>query len=382
MLDLVGKRYLWFAISALVILPGLFSLLWHGLDAGIDFTGGTSWEFQTTRPPQTEPIKNILAAHGFDDSVVQISNGDTVLIRMKELKEGSAEKDAILADISKEYGDIKPNTEQLSTVGPSVGAAIRNRAVIAIILASIGVLLYIAYAFRNTNNPALYGICAIVAMLHDVLVVLGIFSILGWIHGVEIDALFVTAILTVIGFSVHDTIVVFDRIRENLARHIAPTFEETVNYSVVQTMVRSLNTSVTVTLTLLALYLFGGESTRWFVLALLIGVVSGTYSSIFNASQLLVAWDTGEIEALLQPGLATPAQRWSAREGGVNDCVDDVDGHPAAPRGPTRSRHRGRHVGHDCRLPAGAAWLSRHALGARHPTRRAGRGLSRGRQRP
>jgi preprotein translocase subunit SecF len=296
MLDLVGKRYLWFLISALVILPGLVSLAWHGLDAGIDFTGGTSWEFQTSSAPQTEPIKAILAAHGFDDSVVQISNGDTVLIRMKELKEGSAEKTAILNDIQAKYGEIKPNTEQLSTVGPSVGAEIRNRAIFAIILASIGVLLYIAYAFRNTNNPALYGICAIVAMLHDVLVVLGVFSILGWIHGVEIDALFVTAILTVIGFSVHDTIVVFDRIRENLARHIAPTFEETVNYSVVQTMVRSLNTSVTVTLTLLALYLFGGESTRWFVLALLIGVVSGTYSSIFNASQLLVAWDTGEIK--------------------------------------------------------------------------------------
>jgi len=187
---------------------------------------------------------------------------------------------------------------QIETVGPTVGNEIRNRAVVAVFLASIGILLYIAYAFRNTQNPVLYGICALAAMLHDVAVVVGVFSILGWVHGVEVDALFVTALLTVIGFSVHDTIVVFDRIRENLQRKVSPSFEETVNYSVVQTVVRSLNTSLTVVLTLLALYLFGGESTRWFVLALLIGVVSGTYSSIFNASQLLVSWETGEIQRL------------------------------------------------------------------------------------
>jgi preprotein translocase subunit SecF len=144
----------------------------------------------------------------------------------------------------------------------------------------------------------LYGICAIVAMLHDVLVVIGIFSILGEVADVEIDALFVTALLTVIGFSVHDTIVVFDRIRENLARRVSPSFEEVVNYSLAQTLVRSVNTSLTVAFTLFALYLFGGTSTKDFVLALLIGVVSGTYSSIFNASQLLVAWEKGEIQRL------------------------------------------------------------------------------------
>jgi len=137
-----------------------------------------------------------------------------------------------------------------------------------------------------------------VGMLHDVLVVLGIFSIMGKVSGTEIDSLFVTALLTIIGFSVHDTIVVFDRIRENLARRAAPTFEEVVNYSLAQTIVRSLNTSMTVVFTLMALYLFGGESTKEFVLALLIGVVSGTYSSIFNASQILVSWETGEIQRL------------------------------------------------------------------------------------
>ena len=160
--------------------------------------------------------------------------------------------------------------------------------------------MYIVYAFRNTQNPALYGICALVAMLHDVLLVLGVFSILGKVADVEIDALFVTAILTVIGFSVHDTIVVFDRIRENLARKAAPSFEEVVNYSLAQTIVRSVNTSITVVFTLFALYFFGGESTKYFVLALLIGVASGTYSSIFNASQLLVSWEKGEIQRLFR----------------------------------------------------------------------------------
>ena len=135
-------------------------------------------------------------------------------------------------------------------------------------------------------------------MLHDILVVFGVFSILGWVRGTEIDSLFVTAVLTIIGFSVHDTIVVFDRIRENLAKRSDPTFEGVVNYSLAQTIVRSLNTSMTVTFTLLALYLFGGESTQEFVLALLIGVISGTYSSIFNASQILVSWETGEIQGL------------------------------------------------------------------------------------
>ncbi|HEU5131687.1 MAG TPA: protein translocase subunit SecF, partial [Pyrinomonadaceae bacterium] len=188
--------------------------------------------------------------------------------------------------------EIGPFTElQISTVGSSVSNQVATRSILAIAVASIGILAYIAFAFRNTQKPMHYGAAAIIGMLHDVLLVLGIFSILGWLFDVQVDALFVTAILTVIGFSVHDTIVVFDRIRENLARQSDPTFEGIVNYSLAQTIVRSVNTSLTVVFTLLALYLFGGESTRTFVLALLIGVVSGTYSSIFNASQLLVSWE-------------------------------------------------------------------------------------------
>ncbi|MGI8476126.1 MAG: protein translocase subunit SecF [Thermomicrobiales bacterium] len=295
---LASRRKLWYAISLLVIIPGVVSLLLTGLKLGIDFTGGTLWDLRFDKPVATEQVKTVLARNGFVDSTVQLSNAaggtdNVALIRIKELKVGSPLKTAIERDFTSAVGPFVQ--QDISSVGPSVGNSIRNRSILAVAISSVGILLYIAYAFRNTQNPLLYGICAVVAMLHDVLVVLGIFSILGWAVGTEVNALFVTALLTVIGFSVHDTIVVFDRIRENLAKKAAPTFEAVVDYSLAQTIVRSLNTSLTVTLTLLALYLFGGTSTRDFVLALLIGVVSGTYSSVFNASQLLVSWENGEI---------------------------------------------------------------------------------------
>jgi preprotein translocase subunit SecF len=296
MLDLVGKRKLWYLISAILLVPGLISLAINGLNLGIDFTGGTSWELQFQQSVDTEDVRAVLADHGYGDAVIQVSDDNVVFIRMKELPEGSEEKANLFTDLEAQFGDI---TElSLQTVGPSAGRDIRNRAIMAVVLASLGVMLYIAWAFRNTQNPFLYSCCAILAMLHDVFLVLGVFSILGWLLDVEIDALFVTALLTIIGFSVHDTIVVFDRIRENLRNHIAPSFDEVVNYSIVQTMVRSINTSLVVVLTLASLYLFGGSSTRWFVFALLLGVVAGTYSSIFNAAQLLVSWESGEIRRL------------------------------------------------------------------------------------
>jgi len=310
MIDLVGKRHIWYLISAIAIIPGLISLVVSGLNLGIDFTGGTSWELEMPQQVNSEQVRSTLDENGFPDSVVQISDGNTVLIRMQELTEGSEVKGAIEADFREQFGEFREL--QIQTVGPTVGTDIRNRAIIAVLLASVGVLSYIAYAFRKTNAPLRYGTCAILAMLHDIVFVLGIFSILGWVADVEVDALFVTAVLTIMGFSVHDTIVVFDRIRENLLRRSAPTFEETVNYSVGQTMVRSLNTSVTVVLTLLALYLFGGESTRWFVFALLIGVIAGTYSSIFNASQLLVSWENGEIARFFRFGAGSKARAKTA----------------------------------------------------------------------
>jgi len=182
-----------------------------------------------------------------------------------------------------------------ATVSGAVAAETTRNAVLAVIAASVFILLYIWFAFRKIPRPWRYGACAIIALLHDVLVVLGVFSILGWLAHVQIDALFITALLTVCGFSVHDTIVVFDRIRENMARRTSETFEQVVNASLIQTMARSLNTSLTVLFTLSALTLFGGTTIRTFTLALLIGIFSGTYSSIFNASMLLVIWERGEL---------------------------------------------------------------------------------------
>lgn len=297
MMHLASRRKLWFAISVIVIVPGLLSLLFFGLKLGIDFTGGSLWEVQFDRQASAEAIEAALHDTGIDNAVVQRSGpatDETFLIRMPEIPEGSALKNQLADALER---DVGPFTElEYSTVGGAVSSQIRNRAILAVAIASIGILAYMAYAFRNTQNPILYGSAALVAMLHDVLIVIGVFSLLGVLFNVQIDALFITALLTVIGFSVHDTIVVFDRIRENLALHPDEQFEQIVDYSLAQTVVRSLNTSVTVVFTLLALVLFGGGSTRMFVLALLIGIVSGTYSSIFNASQLLVAWEKGEIQ--------------------------------------------------------------------------------------
>jgi len=301
MTTLASKRKLWFTISLLVIIPGIIALIFSGLKLGIDFTGGTLWEVRFDQPTSAVAIEAALRDAGVDSVIVQKTGPETsesYVIRMPEVKEGSARKTEISDAMQTAIG---PFTElDFSSVSGGVSSQIRNRAILAVALASIGILAYIAYAFRNTQNPLLYGSAALIAMLHDVLVVLGVFSILGLLFNVQIDALFITALLTVIGFSVHDTIVVFDRIRENLARNPSDRFEDIVDYSLAQTFVRSLNTSLTVVFTLLALVLFGGGSTRLFVLALLIGVLSGTYSSIFNASQILVAWENGEIQGLFR----------------------------------------------------------------------------------
>ncbi len=314
MTRLASRRKLWFLISLMIIIPGLVSLIFSGLKLGIDFTGGTLWEVRFSQPADAAAIESALLDAGVETAIVQRSGpatDETFLIRMPEVPEGSELKAELVSTLESEVG---PFTElEYSTVGGAVSTQIRNRAIIAVALASVGILLYMAYAFRNTQKPLLYGGSAIVAMLHDVLIVLGIFSILGLLFNVQIDALFITALLTIIGFSVHDTIVVFDRIRENLAKHPDDTFEEIVDYSLAQTVVRSLNTSMTVIFTLLALVLFGGGSTRMFVLALLIGIISGTYSSIFNASQLLVAWENGEIQRIFgrfrraEPDAAMPS---------------------------------------------------------------------------
>lgn len=252
-------KYLFFAISLLVILPGLFSLARFGLRLSIDFTGGAVLE---TRD----------------------ANGKTYITREREINPQRK------AELLKDRQEIR-----FETVGPVIGQETTKNALYSVGLASVAIILYIAYAFREIPKPYSpwkFGIAAVVALLHDVLVVVGIFSILGHFYNVEVDSLFVTALLTVIGFSVHDTIVVFDRIRENLRRTASNVpFATVVNESLIQTLGRSLTTSLTVLFTLLALILFGGETIRWFAVALFVGIFSGTYSSIFNAAPLLVLWE-------------------------------------------------------------------------------------------
>ncbi len=299
MFDIVRRRYWYFGLSLLVIVPGVIALILWKLPLSIDYTGGTLLEIQfkeTTRPLEPAQIRQVVAEQGFPDSTVQTSGTDTAIIRSKEL--GDADKEKILTALGALYGPASVLTAE--TVGPSVGAEVARSAAIAVGAAAVGILVYIWWAFRRLQHAFRYGVCAIIAMLHDVLVVLGTAAIFGKVLGWEVDALFLTAILTVAGFSVHDTIVVFDRIRENLIIHRRLDYETVVNHSIVQTLDRSINTQLTVMFTLLALTLFGGDTLRHFTLTLLIGVFSGTYSSIFNAAPLLVVWENREWQNLFR----------------------------------------------------------------------------------
>ncbi len=286
-MNIISRKNLFFLISAIVIVPGLISLLLFGLKPAIDFTGGSILDLSMTNPSKTK-VEQLLTKEKVRVHSVTISGSD-VLIKTDPTEQSI--KNKIEAGLKKEDSKLKEKSFQ--TVGPSIGRETEVNAFKAVIIASIAITLYIAFAFRKVSKPVAswkFGVCAIIALLHDVLVVVGIFSILGRFFNVEVDSLFITALLTVMGFSVHDTIVVFDRIRENLGKNFSLPFEEVVNNSLLETLNRSLNTSLTVLIVLFALLLFGGESIRWFVIALLIGIISGTYSSIFNASPLLVLW--------------------------------------------------------------------------------------------
>jgi preprotein translocase subunit SecF len=304
---IVRRRYWWFLVSLLIIVPGMISLSLYGLRPSIDFSGGALWDVyfpdKQSSDLNTEKISQIFAAQGFEGAVVQLSEVTiagkkmpSALIRTKSLdpNTGEAQQRNIRSAMQAEYG-TSMQFEQVQSVGATVSQESTRSAVIAVLGACVAILIYLTVAFRKAPHPIRYGVCALVAMLHDVLVVLGIASILGELFGLEVDALFLTALLTVISFSVHDTIVVFDRIRENLlTRRTGEAFENIVNHSIVQTLPRSINTQLTSVFTLTALLLFGGTSVRNFVAILLIGLISGTYSSIFNASQLLVVWENHE----------------------------------------------------------------------------------------
>ena len=293
MINIVGRRYLYFLISALVIVPGLIGLIvWGPPTAGIDFTGGNLLEirFEAGRRPAPAEVVALASQIEIDGPVVQTAGETDLVVRSKPFT--GEQRAELLASLEATAGSVVLLRDE--HVGPSIGAEVGQRALGAVALAVLGILGYITYAFRGVPHATRYGVAAILAMLHDVLVVISVQVLVAHFFGWEIDSLFLTALLTVIGFSVHDTIVVFDRIRENQRLHRRLPYETMVNHSIVQTLARSINTQLTVMLTLLALLLFGGVTMQHFVTILLVGVLSGTYSSIFNAAPILVVWENRE----------------------------------------------------------------------------------------
>lgn len=293
MIDIVGKRYWFFGLSILIIVPGLIALFVWGLPLAIDFTGGSLLEVRidSSKVPSSAQIVAIYEDLGIAEPLVQKLGENEISVRSKSIDE--ATKSAIVIEMEERL-DLQVTILRFDSVGPAVGAEVAERAAGAVGLATVGILAYITYAFRGVPNAMRYGVAAILAMLHDVALVVGVEAILGHFLGWEVDALFITALLTIIGFSVHDSIVVFDRIRENLRIYRRLDYETLVNHSIVQTLDRSINTQLTVMLTLICLLLFGGVTTQHFVTILLIGVFSGTYSSIFNAAPILVVWENKE----------------------------------------------------------------------------------------
>lgn len=287
----VERKWLYFLISGLLIVPGVVFLAIGGLKLGIEFRGGTLLDATFTSQAATADVHEVMASLGHDEAVVQGAEGGRVLIRTSEMKPN--EVDAADKALDARFGqDV---LVQSSVVSPSFSVELVANAIQAIVYASVLIVLLIAFAFRNFGWAAFrYGLAAIVALLHDAFLVLGLFAILGYFLNVEVDSLFVTAVLTIIGFSVHDTIVVFDRIRENLRVNPTESLNPVINFSVMQTMARSVITSFTTLLTLFALYFFGGYSIRTFALALIVGIIAGTYSSIFNAAQIVSLWQEVE----------------------------------------------------------------------------------------
>jgi preprotein translocase subunit SecF len=294
MLNILGKRYLFFAISLAVIVPGLILAAVRGLPLAIDFTGGTLLEvsFASGEAPAPAEVVSLYERIGVEDPQVQTSGEDIIVVRSSFLDE--ATRGEVISAMEREFG-TGVTVRRFDSVGPTIGQEVTARAALAVGVAALVVVLYITYAFRGVPHAFRYGVCAIIAMIHDVLVVLSLTAIGGVFFGWQIDALFLTALLTVIGFSVQDKIVVFDRIRENSGIYRRLPFETLVNHSIIQTLQRSINTQLmTVEFMLLALALFGGVTLREFAVILLVGLFSGTYSSIFIAAPILVAWENRE----------------------------------------------------------------------------------------
>ncbi len=296
MFDITGKRFWFFLISAGVILIGIISLAVFPLKLGIEFGSGSMMMVRFEREVDLSQLKQELASLGYGSAIVQRTGEGDFFIRTRELT--GDDKIQLESDLVAELGQFEEM--EFYSVSPMVAEETARNAAIAVAIAAVGILLYITWAFRRMPNPFHYGTCAIIALVHDVLVVLGIFSILGGIWGWEINLMFITGILAVIGYSVNNTVVVFDRIRENLTKRVSSSFEVVVNNSLVETLSRSLNTSLTTLFVVLALLLFVGASIQNFAVVLLIGIIAGTYSSLCIASLLLIVWEKGEWGRFIQ----------------------------------------------------------------------------------
>ena len=298
-MDFVGKRAWFFLVSALVIAPGIaFLIIGGGLKPGIDFTGGSTTGLEFAADVQQEELRSELTSLGYVDAIVQRMDDNAFFVRTKELQE--EEKDTLVGNLESRLSPDGLTVLSFDLVSPIVAAETVVNAFYAILAAAVGVFLYVWWAFRNMPSPFRYGAAAIIALLHDTAVVVGVFAILGVLLDVEVNTMFLIALLTVIGYSVNDTIVVFDRLRENVVNYPNRTLRVNANVSVSQSLSRSLNTSLTLLFTLLALLLFGGPTIRNFLWVLLIGVVVGTYSSVAIATPALMVWEEGDIRRIFR----------------------------------------------------------------------------------
>ena len=305
-MDFAGKRAWFFLASLVVILPGVvFLILAPGLKPGIDFTGGSTLIVEFDESVDQPNLRVSLEEMGRPEAVVQSMGDDTYFIRTVELNEEA--KDALVEGLESDLSPSGSTVLAFDLVSPVVARETVLNAMWAVLAASVGIFLYVWWAFRNVPSPFRYGAAAILALLHDTFIVIGIFAILGYVWDVEVNTMFLIALLTVIGYSVNDTIVVFDRLRENVLLNPNSGFADNVNLSISETLSRSLNTSFTLLFTLLALMLFGGTTIRTFLLVLLIGVVVGTYSSIGIASQTLVSWEYGDVRSLFRRVFRRPS---------------------------------------------------------------------------
>lgn len=298
MFRIVERRGWFFAFSILLMLPGIIYMIWslstqgHLLPLNIDYTGGTLWEMRFSEAQRPVDVRQLFVEAGYPDiTAFTVEDDRTIQVKFKNIE--TTEKESIQAALVQRFGEFEERSYR--SIGPTIGGEVSQAAVVAVLVASVLILGYIAFAFRQVAHPVRFGVCAVIALIHDTLVIISFACVMYLIAGWEIDALFLTAALTVIGYSVNDTIVVFDRIRENYRRYRSEGLTSLANRSIVETAQRSLGTQITTLLSLVAILVLGGATLQQFVAVLIVGIISGTYSSIFNATALLVAWEEHSI---------------------------------------------------------------------------------------